>query len=210
MIKLYGNPYSRANRVRWTLEISGTKYEEETITLDENGTRSLRFQKINPNGLIPVIDDDGLVLFESVPICLYIAKRYAPNSLYVDSIRDEGLLLQWSVWAITELEKHNETAWLHLSWLPEDKRDPQLVLSEQAEVSRCLSMIEQAIKANGFLVTKRFTVADLIVSEVLTNVIHAKIDLSLFPAVKNYLKKNLSQPSAKKAFTPDIIQPYIK
>lgn len=90
MIKLYGNPYSRANRVRWALEEMGTAYEEEKISLGPDGTRSARFLKINPNGRIPVIDDSGLVLFESVPICLYLAKKYAPNTLYVDSMRDEG------------------------------------------------------------------------------------------------------------------------
>lgn len=209
MIKLYGNPYSRANRVRWALEASGTAYTEETISLGSEGTGSERFRAINPNGLVPVIDDDGLVLFESVPICLYIAKKYAPTTLYVDAIKDEGLLLQWSVWAMTELEKHNETASLHVTWYSADKRDTSIAAREQAEVARCLAMLEQAIKDSGFLVANRFTIADVIVCEVLTNLVHAKIDLKPFPSVKRYLKENLSQPAAKKAFAADIIQPYL-
>jgi glutathione S-transferase len=209
MIKLYGNPYSRANRVRWALEASGTSYTEETISLGSEGTGSEQFLAINPNGLVPVIDDDGLVLFESVPICLYIAKKYVPTTLYVDSIKDEGLLLQWSVWAMTELEKHNETASLHVTWYLAAKRDASIAAREQAEVVRCLTMLEEAIKESGFLVANRFTIADLIVSEVLTSLIHAKIDLKPFPVVKRYLKDNLSQPAAKKAFAVDIIQPYL-
>ena len=88
-------------------------------------------------------------------------------------------------------------------------RDPDIAASEQAEVSRCLTMLEQTIKDNGFLVTKRFTIADLIVSEVCTNLVHAKVDLRPFPAVKHYLKMNLSQASATKAFVADIVQPYL-
>jgi glutathione S-transferase len=38
MMKLYGNPYSRANRVRWALEASSTKFEEETLSLGTDGT----------------------------------------------------------------------------------------------------------------------------------------------------------------------------
>lgn len=209
MIKLYGNPYSRANRVRWALEASGTPYEEEKIALGPDGTGSARFLKINPNGRIPVIDDDGLVLFESVPICLYLAKKYAPNTLYVDTVKDEGILLQWSVWAMTELETHIETASLHITWLNAKMRDPNTAASEQGEVSRCLRMLEQAIAGTGFLVAKRFTIADLIVSEVLTGLVHAGLDLRPFPAVKHYLEMNLSQASAKKAFAADIIQPYL-
>ncbi len=56
---------------------------------------------------------------------------------------------------------------------------------------------------------KHFTIADLIVSEVLTGLIHAGLDLRPFPAVKHYLKMNLSQVPAKKAFAADIIQPYL-
>lgn len=209
MIKLYGNPYSRANRVRWALEASGTKFEEETLSLGPDGTGSQRYRSVNPNGLIPAIDDDGLILFESVPICLYIAKKYAPESLYVGSIKDEGLLLQWSVWAMTELEKHNETASLHLTWFSAAKRDANIAAAEQAEVSRCLSMIERAITKTGFLVAGRFTIADLIVSEILTSLVYAKMDLNEFPHVKRYLKANLSQPSAQKAFASEVIQPYL-
>lgn len=209
MMKLYGNPYSRANRVRWALEASSTKFEEETLSLGPDGTGSQRYRAINPNGLVPAIDDDGLILFESIPICLYIAKKYAPDTLYVDSLKDEALVMQWSVWAMTELEKHNETASLHLTWYSESKRDAKIATAEQAEVSRCLSMLENAIKESGFLVANRFTIADLIVSEILTALVHAKIDLNDFPHVKRYLKSNLSQPSAQKAFEPDIVQPYL-
>lgn len=118
-------------------------------------------------------------------------------------------MLQWSVWAMTELEKHIETASLHVTWFSAEMRDPDTAASEQGEVSRCLTMLEQTIKDNGFLVAKRFTIADLIVSEVLTGLVHAGLDLRPFPTVKHYLKMNLSQASAKKTFAAGIIQPYL-
>ena len=209
MLKLYGNPYSRANRVRWALEASGTAYEEEQTALGQKGTDSERFRAINPNARIPVIDDSGLILFESIPICLYIAKKYAPGTLYVNTVEEEGVLLQWSVWAMTELEKYIETASLHVTWYEQDKRDPDIAASALAQISRCLSMVESAIKGSGFLVAGRFTIADLIVSEVLTSVAFAKVDLNDFPAVKNYLMINLSQAAAKNAFAADVISPYL-
>lgn len=209
MIKLYGNPYSRANRVRWALEASGTKFDEETLKLGPDGTGSQRYRSINPNGLVPAIDDDGFILFESIPICLYIAKKYAPDTLYVDSIEDEALVMQWSVWAMTKLERHNETASLHVTWYSESKRDASIATEEKAQVTRSLSILENAIKDSGFLVASRFTIADLIVCEVLTALVHSKISLDDFPNVKRYLRSNLSQPSAQKAFQPDIVQPYL-
>ncbi|OHU90615.1 MULTISPECIES: glutathione S-transferase family protein [Pseudoalteromonas] len=209
MIKLYGNPYSRANRVRWALEEMNVPYQEELTKLGSEGTGSEQFRAINPNARIPVIDDAGLVLFESVPICLYLAKKYGADTLYVDDVHDEAVLLQWSVWAMTELESHIEVASLHLTWFDESIRDPKIADKEQGEVMRCLNMLEKAIEKTGFLVGNHFTIADLIVSEVLTNVVHAKVDLKPFAKLNNYLVNNLSKPSAKAAFAPDVIEPVL-
>ncbi len=209
MIKLYGNPYSRANRVRWTLEEAGVPYQEETIELGPEGTRSSRFLKINPNGHIPVIDDDGFVLYESVPICLYIARKHSPDGLHVKAVQDEARLLQWSVWAMTELEKHIETASLHVTWLPPAARSADKAASEQAEVKRCLGILGEAIKADGHLVAGRFTAADLIVTEVITNLVHSGVNLAEFPEVNRYVQRHLSRPAAKKAFADDILKPFL-
>jgi len=208
MIKFYGNPYSRANRVRWALEEAGVAYTEDTIELGAEGTRSARFLAINPNGHVPVLDDDGLVLFESVPISLYVAKQYAPEGLYVRDVRDEARVLQWSVWAMTELEKHIETASLHVTWLPAAARSADKARSEQAEVARCLDILGAAIGSDGYLVAGRFTVADLIVTEVITNIVHAGVRLGDYPAVNRYVRQNLARPAARKAFADDIVQPF--
>lgn len=208
MIKLYGNPYSRANRVRWTLIEADVAFEEEEVTLGEDGTRSAAFLKINPNGHVPVIEDNGLVLFESVPIALYIAKKYAGDLLYASDIADEACLWQWSVWAMTELEKNMETAALHCTWFPEAMRDQDKAAKAQAEVRRCLGMIETAIEEHGVLVGNRFSVADLIVSEVLTSLPYSGIDLGTLGRTGEYLSANLSRPAARAAFAADILEPF--
>lgn len=209
MIKLYGNPYSRANRVRWTLETIGLDYEEQQVALGKDGTGSESFRAINPNARIPVLDDDGLVLFESIPICLYLAKKYAADTLYVDAINDEGVVMQWSVWAMTELEANIETAAMHTTFFPAEKRNADLASGAQVEIGRCLTMLDKQLAATGYIVTERFTIADLIVSEVLTNVGYTGVDLNDFPAVKKYVTANLAQEAAKKAFSADILEPFL-
>lgn len=209
MIKLYGNPYSRANRVRWILELMEVPYEEIQVKLGSEGTGSIAFQEINQNSKIPVLDDSGFILFESIPICLYLAKKYAPTTLYVNNVVDEAVLLQWSIWAMTELENHIEIASLNLTWLDEKSRNSAIAEKEQSEIVRCLSMLEKQIKKKGYLVSDRFTVADLIMCEILTSIVYAKVDLKPFPHLTAYLTNNLSQPSANNAFSKDIISPFI-
>lgn len=208
MIKLYGNPYSRSNRVRWTLEETGIDYEEDEVELGKEGTRSSTFLQLNRNGHVPVLDDDGLVLFESVPIALYIAKKYGDGTLYPSDVEAEARVWQWSVWAMTELEANMEKAALHCTWFPEAQRDPAAAAKFQSEVRRCLSMLEDQLDGAGFLVGKAFSVADLIVSEVLTGLPHAKVELAE-NGLKNYLGRNLTRQAAKRAFAADILEPLV-
>lgn len=208
MLKLYGNPYSRANRVRWALEEAGVDFTEEEIALGKDGTRSEDFLAINPNGHVPVIDDNGLVLFESVPICLYIAKKYSPNDLYVETVDEEGQVLQWSVWAMTELERQIETASLHSKWLPEDMRDGKKAAAAQEKIRDCVGMIKKQIANGGYLVGDAFGIADLVVCEVLTSYAHCSMDPKELDAVGAYLSRNLARPAAKAAFASDIIEPF--
>lgn len=210
MIKLYGNPYSRANRVRWALHEAEMPFDEEQVELGESGTRSPSFLAINPNGHVPVLDDDGLVLFESVPIALYVAKRYAPDRLYASGIEDEAKILQWSVWAVTELEKHLETASLHVTWLPAAARSAEKAAGAQAEAGRCLAMLSEAIASTGYLVGGKFGIADLIVTEILTNMVHSGVDPQSQEGVDAYVRRNLSRGAAGKAFAPDVIAPLLQ
>ena len=73
-LKIYGIPRSRAFRTLWMAKELGLEYENIPIDT-QGGSRAPDFLKINPNGHIPAIDDDGFVLCESMAINLYLAKN---------------------------------------------------------------------------------------------------------------------------------------
>jgi glutathione S-transferase len=61
--------------------------------------------KINPNGRIPALDDDGLIRFESLAINLHLARTYdGGKGLWPASADDQSRAIQWSIWAMTEAE----------------------------------------------------------------------------------------------------------
>ena len=103
-IKLYGIPQSRAARCLWMLEELGAPYENVAVHF-VGDTQKPEFLKINPNGRIPALDDDGLVLFESLAINLHLARKYGGHkSLWPESPENQSRSIQWSIWAITEVE----------------------------------------------------------------------------------------------------------
>ena len=75
MLKIYGTSQSRAGRALWLAEELGLKFEHIPVGLADCGTRKPEHLKLNPNGHIPVIDDDGTILWDSKAINLYLADR---------------------------------------------------------------------------------------------------------------------------------------
>src|SRR5262245_54984659 len=115
MIKLYGVKVSRAGRAMWMLEELGDPYEH-LPTGFTGASRTPEFLKLNPNGHIPVLDDDGFVIWESMAVSLYLAEKY-DGGLRPKSLEDRARAVQWSFWAMTELEQGLLDALMHRAFL---------------------------------------------------------------------------------------------
>ena len=79
MLKVYGRANSiNVRKVLWMLEELGLKYEREDWGRGFRPTDDPEFQKINPVGVVPVIDDGDFRLRESNTIVRYLAEKHAP------------------------------------------------------------------------------------------------------------------------------------
>ena len=77
MLKIYGADLSSpANKVRFAANALGLEYEYIQVKLRDGEHKKSEFLKINPVGKIPVIDDDGFVLFESGAIAKYLCVKH--------------------------------------------------------------------------------------------------------------------------------------
>jgi glutathione S-transferase len=119
VLKIYGVALSRAGRTLWMAEELGLPYEHVKTTFT-GGTRTPEYLKINPNGHIPAIDEDGFTLWESMAINLYLAKKHGAGRLYPTRLEDEARAWQWSFWGMTEVERPAMTALFNRVVLAED------------------------------------------------------------------------------------------
>jgi maleylpyruvate isomerase len=72
---------SAAYRVRLALNFKGLSYEQVPVDLREDAQRAREFLELNPQGLVPVLEDDGVVLTQSLPILNYLEERYPEPAL---------------------------------------------------------------------------------------------------------------------------------
>jgi glutathione S-transferase len=197
-LKIYGIPRSRAFRTLWMAKELGLDYENTPIGT-QGDSRTPDYLKINPNGHIPAIDDDGFVLWESMAINLYLAKKHARGSLYPIRFEEEALTWQWSFWGMTEVERPVLTALFHRVLYPEDKRDTKLADQSEHELGRPLMVLDAAVANQPYLLGEHFTVADLNVASILSWARPARIDLSHVPKMADWFKRCSERPAARAA-----------
>jgi glutathione S-transferase len=198
MITLYGVPRSRAMRCLWMLEELGVPYENVQTNFATGDTRKADFLRINPNGHIPALRDGDTVLFESLAINLFLARKY-DKGLWPKSVDDEGRAYQWSVWAMTELEEPVLTVLLHRMFFPEAQRDAAKAADGAERAKKPLGVLEGALAGRENLLGSAFTVADLNVAAVLSWAPMAGIDLSPYPKVQAWLGRATARPAFTRA-----------
>lgn len=197
MIKLYGVPRSRALRSLWMLEELGLPYENVKIGTTGD-TRTPEFLRINPNGHVPVLEEDGFILWESLAINLYLARKY-DKGLWPTTVEDEGRAFQWSLWAMTELEEPVLTVLRNRVLLPPEQRDAQKATDAAQRFVAPLRVLDGALAGKPYLLGETFTVADLNVASVLMLAPLASLDLSGAAHAQAWLGRCTSRPALARA-----------
>jgi glutathione S-transferase len=196
-LKVYGVPQSRAARVLWMVEECGVPYEHVPTHFAKD-TKNDAFRAINPNARVPVIDDDGVIVWESMAINLYLAKKYG-GELAPKSLAEEAHANQWSFWVMTEIEKPLLNALFARTGMMGMTKDEAQAMKYFEELRRPLDVLNGHLAKNEYMLGKRFTVADLNVACVLNWAMAGRFSLAEWPKVEAWLGKCAARPAAQKA-----------
>jgi len=196
-LKIYGIARTRAFRALWMAKELGLDYEHDPVEIGDAGARTPEFLAINPNGRLPVIADGGFVLFESLAITMYLAKKHSPGRLYPASLEGEARTWQWSLWAVTEVDRGVNIWSLHAVRLPEPERDAGKLTEALKVLVAPFKVLDAAVSATPYLLGNDFTVADLNVAAVVSRAI--EMDLGTTPNLKAWLTRCLDRPAAREA-----------
>ena len=198
-LKIYGVARSRAFRTLWMAKELGLDYDHVKVDFATGETRTPAHLALNPNGHIPIIDEDGFVLWESMAINLYLAKKHSLGRLYPTRPEDEARAWQWSFWGMTEVERPVLTALFNRAILPEDKRDAAAADSAERMLAQPLKVLDGVLGRGTNLLGDNFTVADLNVASILSWARPANVNVAPFPKVAEWLKNCAERPAARAA-----------
>ena len=199
-IKLYGVPQSRTSRCLWLLEELGVPYENVPVNFAGDAQKP-DFLAINPNGRIPALDDHGLVLFESLAINLHLARKYdRGEGLWPREADNQARVIQWSIWAMTEVEPAAMQVMMNRALLPEAQRDEAAAKAAEQVLAKPLGVLEGSLRDRPYLLADAFSVADLNVAGVLSMaaaVGHMKLDAT--PNVAAWYARSTGRPALARA-----------
>jgi len=180
----------------WLMEEIGMEYELIPVDFRKGENRTEEYLAINPNGKIPTMIDGNLVLYESMAINLYLAKRYG-GDLYPDDPEQEAIANMWSYWVMTEVEHSLLTILLNTRLLPEKQRKPEKIERNQLVLEKPFTVLNDALKGKTYLIEEAFSVADLNVASVISWCRPARVNIKQWPNLKNWLERCITRPSFK-------------
>jgi glutathione S-transferase len=114
----------------------------------------------NPNGLVPVVEDDQVTLWESNAIVRYLCARHAADSLYPLALPARFDAERWMDWQQTTLNPAGRTAFMQWIRTPAERRNSDAIAQSVAATEPLLAMVDQHLARHAFIAGDRLTMAD--------------------------------------------------
>jgi glutathione S-transferase len=161
MLKVYGRANSiNVRKVLWMLEEVGAKYEREDWGRGYRPTSDPVFRKINPMGVVPVIDDGDFRLRESNTIVRYLATKHDRKDLYPTDLKTRATLEAWMDLASTDMANGMRPVFHGL--IVKNPAFADQVEGGIKEWAGHLQILDDHLAANGpYVMGKSFTIGDI-------------------------------------------------
>ncbi len=197
MIEIYGSPKSSAGRVYFMVEELGLKYTTMPMDMRNRDHKSPEFLKLNPNGKVPCLKENDFVIWESLAINNYLAEKHKPEMLG-STPEEKGLVSQWSIWAMTELQPPLVDILIQMVFVPADKRNHSVIEKAQGVLPERFQILDKAIGENNFLVGDKLTVADINLSTVVDIANTLEMDMTAYKNIKRWMDGITARPAWRK------------
>jgi glutathione S-transferase len=164
MLKILGKKSSiNVRKVLWTCEEAGIDYLLEEYGSGFASTETAAFRAMNPNALVPVVIDEGFILWESNSICRYLARKAGRDDLLPCEAQAAARVEQWMDWQATEFNNAWRYAFPALARKNPAYNDENAIAQGIIEWNRCIEIVEQQLERTGaWAAGESFSLADIV------------------------------------------------
>ncbi len=194
MLQIYGTDLSSpANKVRFVANFIGLKYDYIKVNLRAGEQQKPEFLRLHPAGKVPVINDDGFIVFESNAIIKYLAlKNNSP--LYPKDIKEQAIVDQWIDFGSHHVGLAMSKVVYNRLFAPmrNVSIDEQSLKDGLAFLDRFLPVVDNQLGKNKFITGNKLTLADINLLAVFDPAEVSNIDLTKYKNItqwRNSLRK---------------------
>jgi glutathione S-transferase len=161
MLKIWGRTNSvNVKKALWALEELGVKYERIDAGREFGVVDTPEYKKMNPMSLVPTIDDEGFVLWESHAIVRYLAAKHGAGTLWPVELRQRADSDRWMDWAHTFQASFRAVFW-GLVRTPPEKRDMKAIEEARKKCGELLAIPDQVLSNKPYLAGNALTIGDI-------------------------------------------------
>jgi glutathione S-transferase len=161
-MKVWGRPNSiNVQKVLWCCGELNLSPEHIVVGGEFGGTDDPKYIEMNPNRLVPTLEDDGLSLWESNVIVRYLAQRYGDARMCPVDIRRRFDCERWMDWQATTLWPALRPVFIGLIRTPNDQRDPAAQKKAEARCAAVMAMLDERLADRRFVGGGAFSMADI-------------------------------------------------
>jgi glutathione S-transferase len=160
MLKIWGRGNSvNVKKALWCLDELGLQYERSDAGMQHGVVNTPEYRRMNPNGLVPTLEEDGFILWESHSIVRYLAAKHGRGVLWPMDERMRAVANQWMDWAFTFQGSVRDAFW-NLIRTPPEKRDAAAIERSRAKSGEMAAILDAAL-ADRMYVAGAYSMGDI-------------------------------------------------
>jgi glutathione S-transferase len=198
MLKIWGRTNSvNVKKALWAAEELGIDYQRIDAGMEHGVTKTPDYMKMNPNSLVPTIDDDGFVLWESHSIVRYLCAKHGAGTLWPADLQERADAERWMDWAFSFQSAMRNVFW-GLIRTPPEKRDAMAIEEGRKKSAQLLAVPERTLSQRPYLGGAGFTMADIPLGCEVQRWMRVPIERPPYPAVQAWFDRLCARPAFKK------------
>jgi glutathione S-transferase len=162
MLKIWGRKNSvNVQKVMWGIGELGLAHERIDIGGAFGGNREPAYLALNPNGLVPTLQDGDFVLWEGNTILRYLAAHHGKGSLEPADPKARAHAGQWMDWQLSVLGPAIHDAFWGLIRTPPERRDHDAIAKSKAKTTAAIRMLDGQLAKTAYVAGEAFSMGDI-------------------------------------------------
>lgn len=189
-LKIWGRKTSsNVQKVLWCCDELGIPFERIDVGGPFGGNDDPKYRALNPNGLVPTIEDGGLVLWESNSILRYLARKHGIGRLYPERLEEAATAERWMDWQIAHIGPAINPVFMGFVRTPPEKRDMAAIEAARQRTAALWKIVEAHLAGRQYMNGSSFSVADIPLGIVAYRWYTMPIERPEFPAIAAWYRR---------------------